>query len=424
MEPPTTRLFSTARIVALALIALALAGLAYLRFSSGSSEVSVPQGAHAGQLTLHPCTYADEAGELRRRLRHAGRAREPARLALAADRAAGHAHQGALGASRRAGLPPAGRARPYQHGLPRREPLRRRPRRRPRRLPRRRRLLGARLPRGRVGDEALPRPARKGLLRRVRDASVRAAPSASRRRRRPRRLLAAGARRRSRGRASRARLPPHRPAQRERGHPNGPDLRLAIPEEHPPLGDDRRQPAGQLPLVPADHRRAGPQVRRALHARTTLAARARTTSPRRSAAPRGRSRTAGASCASSPATRRSAPSSACSTPRARPRRSPARRHRHVAVRLQGRCERAVAAVGDGPARLPRGAGEGRRCRGRAHGRLVRPALLCGAARARLDPGRPGDRLPLGWRPAPRRLAGQPRRERVLARARLERARRC
>ena len=62
MEPPTTRRFTAARIVALALIALALAGLAYLRFSSGSSEVSVPQGAHAGQLTLHPCTYATKQG--------------------------------------------------------------------------------------------------------------------------------------------------------------------------------------------------------------------------------------------------------------------------------------------------------------------------------------------------------------------------
>jgi len=62
MEPPRTRLFSTTRLVALALIVLALAGLAYLRFSSGSSEVSVPQGAHAGQLTMHPCTYATEKG--------------------------------------------------------------------------------------------------------------------------------------------------------------------------------------------------------------------------------------------------------------------------------------------------------------------------------------------------------------------------
>ena len=62
MEPPTKRLFSPTRIVALALIALALAGLAYLRFSSGPGEVSVPQGAHAGQLVLHPCTYTTEQG--------------------------------------------------------------------------------------------------------------------------------------------------------------------------------------------------------------------------------------------------------------------------------------------------------------------------------------------------------------------------
>jgi len=62
MEPPTTRLLSTTRIVALALIALALAGLAYIHFSSGSSEVSVPQGAHAGQLALHPCSYATKKG--------------------------------------------------------------------------------------------------------------------------------------------------------------------------------------------------------------------------------------------------------------------------------------------------------------------------------------------------------------------------
>ena len=70
-------------------------------------------------------------------------------------------------------------------------------------------------------------------------------------RRRSRRLLAAGAGRRPRGRAPRARLPADRPAQRERGHAHGADLRVALPEEHPPLRADRRQPARQLPLVPA-----------------------------------------------------------------------------------------------------------------------------------------------------------------------------
>src|SRR3954466_8071449 len=63
MEPSTKPLFSPARIVALVLIALALAGLAFLRVSSGSSTVSVPEGARAGQLTLHSCTYGTERGD-------------------------------------------------------------------------------------------------------------------------------------------------------------------------------------------------------------------------------------------------------------------------------------------------------------------------------------------------------------------------
>src|SRR5512144_522834 len=62
MEAPPTRLFRPARIVALALIALAVAGLLFLHAASGSSNVSVRQGAHAGQLTLEPCTYGTEQG--------------------------------------------------------------------------------------------------------------------------------------------------------------------------------------------------------------------------------------------------------------------------------------------------------------------------------------------------------------------------
>src|SRR5262249_15114423 len=51
-----------ARIVALALIAAVVGGLAYLHFSSGDDRVSVPKGAHAGQLTLHDCTFGTEDG--------------------------------------------------------------------------------------------------------------------------------------------------------------------------------------------------------------------------------------------------------------------------------------------------------------------------------------------------------------------------
>jgi hypothetical protein len=42
-----------------------LLGLTYLGFASGDAAVSVPQGAHAGQLTMHPCTYATEKGAYR-----------------------------------------------------------------------------------------------------------------------------------------------------------------------------------------------------------------------------------------------------------------------------------------------------------------------------------------------------------------------
>ena len=65
MEAPTTRTFTAARIVALALIGLAALGLAYLHFVSGKDSVSVPSGAHAGQLELHPCQYGTERGSYR-----------------------------------------------------------------------------------------------------------------------------------------------------------------------------------------------------------------------------------------------------------------------------------------------------------------------------------------------------------------------
>jgi nucleoside-diphosphate-sugar epimerase len=54
--------FGRGRITALALIALLTLALGYLHFSGGSESVSVPSGAHAGQLTLKSCNYTTENG--------------------------------------------------------------------------------------------------------------------------------------------------------------------------------------------------------------------------------------------------------------------------------------------------------------------------------------------------------------------------
>ncbi len=63
--PQRPRAFTWARIVALAVIGVMLFGLTYIGFAPGDAAVSVPQGAHAGQLTMHPCTYATEKGAYR-----------------------------------------------------------------------------------------------------------------------------------------------------------------------------------------------------------------------------------------------------------------------------------------------------------------------------------------------------------------------
>jgi pimeloyl-ACP methyl ester carboxylesterase len=62
MTPQTRKAFGPARIVALTLLTIATLGLAYLHFSGGRTTVSVPSGAHAGQVTLHPCHYDTEKG--------------------------------------------------------------------------------------------------------------------------------------------------------------------------------------------------------------------------------------------------------------------------------------------------------------------------------------------------------------------------
>jgi pimeloyl-ACP methyl ester carboxylesterase len=62
MDGSTNRMFTLSRVLALALIALLVTGLAYLRFVPDSSTVSVSEGAKAGDLVLEPCEYPTENG--------------------------------------------------------------------------------------------------------------------------------------------------------------------------------------------------------------------------------------------------------------------------------------------------------------------------------------------------------------------------
>src|ERR1700683_3865463 len=65
LRSPPSRSDSWARIAALLVTVVLLTGLTYLGVSSGPETVSVSQGAHAGQLTMHPCTYSTEKGPYR-----------------------------------------------------------------------------------------------------------------------------------------------------------------------------------------------------------------------------------------------------------------------------------------------------------------------------------------------------------------------
>jgi len=64
-QAQTPKAFTWTRIVALVVIGVMLLGLTYIGFAPGDAAVSVPQGAHAGQLTMHPCTYSTEKGAYR-----------------------------------------------------------------------------------------------------------------------------------------------------------------------------------------------------------------------------------------------------------------------------------------------------------------------------------------------------------------------
>ena len=274
--------------------------------------VSVPAGAKAGDLILEPCHYATESGSYAADCGTLVVPENRANPKLAPDRAAGHAHPGPLGAPRGAAIfrleggpgvtnmkfPEASRFADDHDVV----------------------LVGyrgvdgsvaARLPGGRVGAQALDRLPRREVVPRVRRrASVPARTGSQDDGVDLAGYTLAAAGRRSRGRARGARLRPHRPPQRERRDAHGADLRLALPEEHPPLGDDRRR---TRPATSSGTRRR-PTSRSA--ATPTLCAkddelphRGPTTSPRRCGGPPPTSPTAGCSCRSRRATCGSPPSS-------------------------------------------------------------------------------------------------------------------
>jgi len=58
------RIFTRARIAALAVIAVLVVGLAYLRFAPGDDPVSVWSGAKPGDVKMRACTYSTEQGDL------------------------------------------------------------------------------------------------------------------------------------------------------------------------------------------------------------------------------------------------------------------------------------------------------------------------------------------------------------------------
>jgi hypothetical protein len=62
MDTPRTRILHPSRIVALMLIALAMLGLAYLRYGPDDNAVSVPPAANASDLSPASEEYATESG--------------------------------------------------------------------------------------------------------------------------------------------------------------------------------------------------------------------------------------------------------------------------------------------------------------------------------------------------------------------------
>ena len=77
------------------LIAILALGLAYVKLASGGNTVSVPAGAEGRPADPASVPLRHGAGQLRRRLRHPRRPREPDQARFSADRPARHPDQGA-----------------------------------------------------------------------------------------------------------------------------------------------------------------------------------------------------------------------------------------------------------------------------------------------------------------------------------------
>ena len=132
--------FGRGRITGLALIAVLTLALGYLHFAGSSTAVSVPAGAHAGQLTLKSCTYTTEKGASAADCgtlvvpenRHDPNSRL---IALPVIVIRAHSAHPGVPIFRLQGGPGI-----TNMVVPGREPVHRQPRRRARRLPRRRRI--------------------------------------------------------------------------------------------------------------------------------------------------------------------------------------------------------------------------------------------------------------------------------------------
>ena len=264
MQAPTNRTFTISRIVALTVIGLLVLGLAYLRFGPDGGSVTVPKGAHAGQLTLEPCHYGTEKGsyaaDCGTLVVPENRADEDSRLiALPVTRIHARSEHPGAPVFRLEGGPGITNMKfskasriAENHDVV---------------------LVGYR---GVDGSVRLDCPEVASALKhsagflgeKSQRAYANAFGSCAKR------LTADGvdlagytlSERADDLEAARVALGlrSRRPRQRERRHPHRDDLLLAPPEERPPLGDDRRQPARPLPLQPEDDGRADPPLRRPL----------------------------------------------------------------------------------------------------------------------------------------------------------------